>query len=64
MGVKVTLSGPVLLGVALGFVNAKPPSTTSFVMGETADPPVSIEAERGCPLLIALAIGHVTVGVA
>jgi hypothetical protein len=45
-------------------VNAKPPDTVALVIGETADPPLSVEADSICPKLIALAVGHVTVGVA
>jgi len=33
-------------------------------MGETAEPPLSVDAESICPELIGLAVGHVTVGVA
>jgi hypothetical protein len=33
-------------------------------MGETADPPLSIDEASVCPELMALAVGQVTVGVA
>jgi hypothetical protein len=45
-------------------VKAKLPPTTAAVMGETAEPPLSVEADSICPELIALAVGQVTVGVA
>ena len=38
--------------------------TVTLVMGETADPPVSVDEASVWPTEMALAVGHVTVGVA
>jgi hypothetical protein len=51
VGVKVTLSESVpVAGTVLGAVQANVPGTDAV-------PPVSVDAESACPLVIALAVG-------
>jgi hypothetical protein len=59
VGVKVTLSVSVPVGGAVvGVVQLKAPGTDPV-------PPVSVDADKACPYVIALAVGHaLTVGVA
>ena len=66
MGVKVTLSDCVLRARSCGRrrEGEKTPATAALVMGATADPPVSVDEANVCPKVMALAVGHVTVGVA
>jgi hypothetical protein len=52
------------VGAVVGVVKVKEPDTAALLMGEVADPPVSVDEASVCPELIALAVGHVTVGVA
>jgi hypothetical protein len=62
-GVKVTLSKCVpAVGAVAGIVNANVPGTG--VLFDIADPPVSADEASVCPYVIALAVGHVMVGVA
>ena len=63
-GVKVTLCGPVAVGAVAGEVKAKPPGNQAAVMGEAAEPPVSVDEASVCPVFIGPAVGHMTVGVA
>jgi hypothetical protein len=62
-GVKVTLSDCVpAVGAVEVVVKAKVPGIEVFA--ETADPPLRVDDARVWPYAIALAVGHVTEGVA